>query len=377
MSTYKNVPGVQINEVQLSGPPITGVGTSTAGFVGAAPKAGQHKNEARLVTSADQFAFDYIDDAVLSTPLSRAVKGFFDNGGTACYVVNVDSTASADIVNGIKLLEAIDEVAILAAPGSTDSNVNSALVAQAENTGDRFVILDSPSKITALTELLAGGSSRPADSERAAFYYPRIQVAKQLKNDADLEFVTPVGHIAGVYARVDGKSGVHKAPANERILNALGLEDRLTDAQQEQLNLQGVNAIRIFGEGPVIWGARTLLSNTSGHTYTYVNVRRLVSYIEESLQDGLRWAVFEPNNLALRQKITRSVRGFLDGVWRDGALFGATPDEAYYVKFPEMYNRPDDRAQGKLTIEIGISATYPAEFIVVRIGLLMQNANTV
>jgi len=106
----------------------------------------------------------------------------------------------------------------------------------------------------------------------------------------------------------------------------------------------------------------------------YINVRRLVNYIEESLQVGLRWAVFEPNNLSLRQLISRSVRGFLDGVWRDGGLFGATADEAYYVRFPEIFNSDENRALGKLTVEIGLRVTYPAEFIIVRIGIILQSA---
>lgn len=373
---YVNTPGVQINEVRLGPPPIAGVGTSTAGFVGKAPKAGTFVNAARLVTSADQFTSDYIADADTSTPLSRAVLGFFGNGGTACYVVNVNSDAPADTVVGIKLLEVIDEVAILAAPGHNETTVNTELEDQATRTGDRFAILDSPPKVAALTDLTKGGGKRPTDSMYAAFYYPRIMVGKLLKNDPDVEAVTPVGHIAGVYARVDAARGVHKAPANERILGALGVEHALSDADQNTLNADGVDLLRVFSEGTVIWGARTLLANDAAdRTYMYVNVRRLVNYIEESLQEGLRWAVFEPNNLALRQQISRAARGFLDRVWRDGGLFGATAEEAYYVRFPDIYNTDTDRALGKLTVEIGLRVTYPAEFIIIRIGLIMQSAN--
>jgi phage tail sheath protein FI len=101
-----------------------------------------------------------------------------------------------------------------------------------------------------------------------------------------------------------------------------------------------------------------------------------MTYVEQSLKVGLRFAVFEPNNLALRQTISRSVRGFLDGVWRDGALFGATADEAYYVRFPDIFNTDNDRAAGRLTIEIGLRVSFPAEFIIVRIGLLLQSAST-
>lgn len=377
MTMFPNLPGVKIQEVRLGGPPIVGVGTSTAGFVGRAPKGGVFVDQPRLVTSADQFVAEYIVDATTSTALSWAVLGFFANGGTACYVVNADSDTPSEVVEGIGLLEPIDEIAILAAPGHTDATIYQALIDQATRTGDRFAILDGPSKVGALTQLTKGGADRPPDSIYAAFYYPRIRVAKQLSGDADTAFVAPSGHIAGVYARVDGARGVFKAPANEVIRGALDVEHRLTDSDQNTLNPDGVNALRAFSEGVTIWGARTLLANDAAdRTFMYVNVRRLVNYIEESLQQGLRWAVFEPNGLPLRQQITRSVRGFLTGVWRDGALFGATEDEAYYVRFPELFNRDEDRAQGRLTVEIGLRVTYPAEFIIVRIGLLLQSAAT-
>jgi hypothetical protein len=370
-----NTPGVQINEVRLSGPPIVGVGTSTAGFVGQAPRNGQFTNIAQRVTSADQFAAEFIGNATTSTPLSRAVLGFFANGGTDCFVVNVDSAAEAATLAGIKLLEVIDEISMIAAPGHTETAVYTELEAQATRCGDRMALLDPPGKV-ALTALTKNGANRPPDSIYAALYYPRIRVGPALSADPATDFVSPIGHVAGIYARVDGARGVHKAPANETILGALGVEHSLTDTDQNVLNVDGVNLLRVFNGNTVVWGARTLLANdTADRSYAYVNVRRLVSYVEESLQQGLRWAVFEPNNLTLRQQITRSVRGFLDGVWRDGALFGATADDAYYIRFPEMLNRDDDRAAGKLTIEIGLRATYPAEFIIVRIGLLMQSAS--
>lgn len=385
-TTYVNTPGVQINEVRLGPPPIAGVGTSTAGFVGVSPKSGRFTNEARLVTSADQFKAQYVladptvagdTDATTSTDLSRAVFGFFANGGKACYVVNTGSATASNIVAGIKLMEVIDEIAIIAAPGQTGATVYQELNGQALRTGDRFALLDPPtSKVSALTEIMKSGSKRPPDSIYSAFYYSRIMVGPDLSGDtANPIAITPVGHIAGVYARVDASRGVHKAPANEPILGALGVEHALTDADQDVLNQDGVNLLRVFSEGVVIWGARTLLArDAADRTYMYVNVRRLVNYIEESLQEGLRWAVFEPNTLPLRKQISRSVRGFLDGVWRDGGLFGATADEAYYVRFPESYNTATERSLGKLTVEIGLRVAYPAEFIIVRIGLLTQDS---
>lgn len=390
--TLVNLPGVKIREVQLAGPPIAGVGTSTPGFVGTAPTtthpADRFKDAVRLVTSSDQFILDYLNyapdptkpdltvaDATASTPLSQAVLGYFQNGGGPCYVVNV---AAADIAAGIAKLERVD-VQIIAAPGSATTAVWTALIDQAAAMKDRFAILDPPSK-TALADLIKGGGKRPKDSQWGAFYYPKIVVPPVLKDDflaanQSNNVVSPTGHIAGVYSRVDALRGVHKAPANEVLLGAVGAEDVLNDADQDVLNNDGVNAIRLFAQGPTVFGARTIQANDADKTFRYVSTRRLTTYVEQSLKIGLRFAVFEPNNLALRQKINRSVRGFLDGVWRDGALFGATADEAYYVRFPDAFNSDADRALGKLTLEVGLRVTYPAEFVIVRIGLLLQSAN--
>jgi phage tail sheath protein FI len=395
-TVFPNTPGVQINEVRLVAPPIQGASTSVAGFVGAAPKAGRFTNTPRLVTSADQFTANYVladptvagdTSAIRSTPLSRGVFGFFANGGTQCYVVNVDSNAATDIVAGLKRLETLHDVSILAVPGHTDATVYQELEDQAFRTGNRVAILDPPAladitvggapDLTKLITNAAGGGVRPPDSLYAAYYYPRVFVGPQpgLTNDPPLEAVSPSGHLAGIYAGVDATRGVHKAPANLAVRGALDVEQRLVDADQNALNIDGVNLLRVFPEGVVVWGARTLQMAASplDTTYLYINVRRLVIYVEESLKAGLRWATFEPNTLALRQQITRSTRAFLDGVWRDGALFGATADDAYYVRFPDLFNSDADRAAGRLTLEIGLRVTFPAEFIVVRIGIILQS----
>jgi phage tail sheath protein FI len=394
MATLFNLPGVRIQEVRLGAPPIAGVGTSTAGFVGEAPDKTKFKNVLRQVTSADQFYADYIRDATapddetkgaqVNTKRGAAVLGFFQNGGTECYVVNVGSEVVGDVKTGIDLLETKEEIDIIAAPGIIDTATYDALRDQAANTKNRIAILDPPDKVDDITKLQKGGLLRPKDSIWAAFYYPRIQISPVLKKDKDDAaadptkkfFTPPSGHIAGLYARIDGERGVHKAPANAPLFGALGVEHLITDSQQDVLNNDSVNIIRSFSEGPVVWGARTLLVNDAADkTFRYVSVRRLATFIEQSLRIGLRFAVFEPNNLALRQTITRSVRGFLDGVWRDGALFGATADEAYYVRFPEPFNNDTERALGRLTLEIGIRVAPPAEFIIIRIGLLDRPAN--
>jgi phage tail sheath protein FI len=395
-TVFPNTPGVQINEVRLIAPPIQGASTSVAGFVGAAPKTGRFTNTARLLTSADQFSASYVladptvagdASATRSTPLSRAVLGFFANGGTQCYVVNVDATDATAVVAGLKHLEAIHDVSIIAAPGHTEATVYQELEDQAFRTGNRLALLDphpladitvgGAPDLTKLTTNTAGGGLRPPDSIYAAYYYPRIVVGPEpgLTDDPPQEAIAPSGHLAGIYANVDGTRGVHKAPANQVVRGAIDVEQRLLDADQNALNVDGVNLLRIFPEGVVVWGARTLQTAASplDSTYRYINVRRLVIYVEESLKAGLRFATFEPNTLALRQQILRAARAFLDGVWRDGALFGATANDAYYVRFPDLFNSDDDRAAGRLTMEVGLRVTFPAEFIVVRIGIILQS----
>jgi phage tail sheath protein FI len=180
----------------------------------------------------------------------------------------------------------------------------------------------------------------------------------------------PDGHVAGVYARVDAERGVHKAPANETLRGTVGVERLVTDAQQAALNPEGVDVIRTFPglARPVVWGARTTVRKDITD-WTYVNVRRLLCYIEESIQESLRWAVFEPNDTALWQKLTRTVTAFLTGVWRDGALFGATAAEAFSVRCDAALNPPEERALGRLFLEVRVAPVRPAEFIVVRISL--------
>jgi phage tail sheath protein FI len=140
----------------------------------------------------------------------------------------------------------------------------------------------------------------------------------------------------------------------------------MSNSEQGQLNLQGINVIRLFQTGgrAMLWGARTTATDRN---WQYVNVRRLFLFIEESIEEGIRWAVFEPNNLALWQKLKRTITDFL--VWRDGGLFGATAKEAFYVRIDEVLNPFSEQALGRLNIEIGLRPTYPAEFIIVRIGI--------
>jgi len=180
----------------------------------------------------------------------------------------------------------------------------------------------------------------------------------------------PSGHLTGVYARTDATRGVHKAPANTTLRGALGIETALSDAEQGPLNLMGLNVLRVFpGQSqPVVWGARTTAGDLD-RNWQYVNIRRLFIYTEQSIERGIRWAVFEPNDLALWQKLKRSIGDFLTALWGDGALFGAKATDAFYVRIDEELNPPSTRALGRLYIEVGMVPTYPAEFIVLRIGI--------
>jgi phage tail sheath protein FI len=174
--------------------------------------------------------------------------------------------------------------------------------------------------------------------------------------------------VCGIFARSDNLRGVHKAPANEIVNGAVGVDQTMSNDDQGQLNLQGINVIRVFQAGgrPVLWGARTTATDRN---WQYVSTRRLFLFLEESIQEGIRFAVFEPNNPGLWEKLKRSITEFLTRVFRDGALFGEKPEDAFYVRIDETLNPDSSRALGRLYIEIGVRPSFPAEFIIVRIGI--------
>jgi hypothetical protein len=178
--------------------------------------------------------------------------------------------------------------------------------------------------------------------------------------------VAPSGHIAGIWARTDATRGVHKAPANEIVRGALNVTYRLTRAEQGMLNQEGINCIRLFGrEGIRVWGARTLADDPE---WRYLNVRRLFNMIKESIARSTRWIVFEPNDPTLWKSIRRDAAAFLTILWRDGALMGQTPEEAFFVKCDAETNPPEIIDAGMVVTLIGIAPVKPAEFIVFRIS---------
>jgi phage tail sheath protein FI len=181
--------------------------------------------------------------------------------------------------------------------------------------------------------------------------------------------------MAGIYSRVDQERGVHKAPANEVVRGALGLEYSASKNEQDGLNPAGINVIRNLNGNIRVWGARTL-GGDANTEFKYINVRRLMNFLRESIDEGTQWVVFEPNAEPLWQRIRRSVTGFLTVVWRDGALFGTTPEDAFYVKCDETTNPPEVRDLGRVVTEIGVAIVKPAEFVIFRISQLSGPAAT-
>ncbi|MFN5988852.1 MAG: phage tail sheath family protein [Dolichospermum sp.] len=258
--------------------------------------------------------------------------------------------------------EAIDEISIVVAPGQTDANIIGKIKDHAAKMGDRIAILDCKTDINLGSET---EPKVPEFSSYAAFYFPWIQVYDPA-TETNI-FVPPSGHIAGVYARVDGERGVHKAPANVPLLGALDLQFNTSKAKQDGLNPKGVNVIRKLNGNILVWGARTL-ADDANLEFKYINVRRHFCYLKDSIDKGTQWVVFEPNTPELWAKIRRNISAFLTLEWRKGALFGTTPQEAFYVKCDAENNPSALRDLGQVVIEIGVAVVKPAEFVIFRLS---------
>jgi uncharacterized protein len=387
-------PGVYVEEVASGARPIQAVGTSTAGLVGIAPNASSHLHTPRAINNWSHFLREFGGDESSqrnSTDLARAVHGFFLNGGSRCYVVNCGNKDElTGDRKGLKTLEAIDEVAIVAAPGFTTVDAYDAVLSHCELMENRVGILDGPefvSAINALTKVATANVTkastdqktdadegekqdayrpRNSDGGYGSVYFPWI-VARDPMKPADIVATPPSGHLAGIYARTDASRGVHKAPANEAIRGALDVTYRVTRHEQGELNPQGVNCIRFFPrEGIRVWGARTLAPASS--EWRYINVRRLFNMVKESIAGSTSWVVFEPNDHELWRCIVRDVSAFLTLLWRQGALFGESPEEAFFVQCDEETNTQEVIDAGRVVTRIGIAPVKPAEFVIFQIG---------
>ncbi len=422
MVTYHS-PGVYVEEVPPLASPIAGVGTSTPGFIGVIPDTVQivaytsagdsatlikqgykyvdfalpPAGVAKFVTTWSQFTKlfgDLIGDATAAATsatnpavnagqrnLAQAVYGFFNNGGTGCYVARV--AAEGDLAKALTAFAAIDDISMVAAPGLISATTYAALSAHCTLLQDRVAILDAVQTDAPATNFAGGNFTalantptdtpaglRPSDSQYAAVYFPWIQVfdpgTQLTQGGSGLVYVPPSGHMAGIWARVDATRGVFKAPANEVVLGAVGLQWSLARADQDNLNPKGINLIRPLNGAIRVWGARTVGGDDNGN-FKYLSTRRYFNYLRKSIQNGTQWVVFEPNGQSLWKRIIRSVDEFLLNEWHNGALFGDTPKQAYFVNCDENTNPPEVRDAGEVITEIGVAILQPAEFVIFRI----------
>lgn len=283
---------------------------------------------------------------------------------------------------GFAGLEAIDDITMLCVPDLMSAHqagliddaglkaVHLAMIAHCELMADRVAILDPPPDLNPQRLKEWRLDVAGYDSKYAGLYWPWLTVMDPLSGKPVT--VPPSGHVAGVWARNDDTRGVHKAPANEVVRGVIELACGITRGEHDQLNPIGVNCVRAFrGQGIRIWGARTLSSDPE---WRYLNVRRLFNFVEKSILNGTNWVVFEPNDQFLWGSVSRTITMFLRRVWRSGALFGATPEQAFYVKCDAENNPEENRDAGILTVDIGIAPVKPAEFVVFRLSQFSEGA---
>jgi uncharacterized protein len=319
------------------------------------------------------FARDLLTGLVAASPIT--LGGGSD--GSAPDSAAFTGGGSGHAATGLAALAEVEDIAIVAAPGSaalaspTDQAVRDALVSHCENLRYRFAILAGPQDADQATIRQVRGQH---DSKYAAMYYPWL-VASTPGSARETVLYSPEGAMAGIYARSDIERGVHKAPANETVRGVLRFSRNVNKGEQDVLNPEGINCLRFFeGRGYRAWGARTISSDPE---WTYINVRRLFIYLEHSIDRSTQWAVFEPNNEELWLKIRLTIEGFLYDVWRTGALLGAKPEDAYFVRCDRSTMSQSDLDNGRLVCLIGVAPTKPAEFVIFRIGQWTADASIV
>ena len=390
-------PGVYVSEINQPHSILQGLSTSTAAFVGPT-HSGPFALPSAPLTSLAEFEQTYggpeplqfEDASPIPNFLWHAARAFFENGGARLYVSRVfspgaksgsdgrrpteaDYAGALDPVTGRKTalmaLEDVDEISIVAAPGATfgcrDRSADAKaivnlLIAHAEKMRYRFAVLDSPDGLDP-DALQTFRSS--FDSPNAALYYPWVTV-QDPSTRARLN-LPPSGFIAGIYARTDSTHGVFKAPANQVINLAIGLETIVSDAQQAILNPLGINILRLLQGSFRVWGARTISSDPD---WKYVNIRRYFAWLEHSIDQGTQWVTFEPNGEPLWAEVSQTISAFLANEWRMGALLGSKQDEAFFVKCDRSTMTQNDLDNGRLIVLIGVAAVRPAEFVIFRIG---------
>ncbi len=413
-------PGVYVKESTSGVHVISGAGTSTPAFLGLAHREGN--DELGFYTPSqvrswkefsDRYAAEahtglvgevgkvvqHCEDAALGVlsavtggrtpeapttldrgvPLAEAVYGFFANGGSSCYIVplRVHDDEFASLVTaldtGLQQLEKVPDVHMVAAPdaaarATTDQELAESaqkIAAHCAKMQNRVAILDirhdpTGTPMSTAPDLVTGNEQK----QFATLYYPWVTVPGL---DGRSRTVPPCGHVAGVWARTDANRGVFKAPANTDLGNVVSLAVTLNDTQNGDLYNQGVNCLRTFpGKGILVWGARTLAA-ADDLDWRYINVRRLVCFLSDSIKQSTTWAVFEPNDEHLWATLRQSVEAFLTDQWRQGALQGSMPDQAFNVICNDSTNTQETIDRGEVNADVYVAPVRPAEFIHFRI----------
>jgi uncharacterized protein len=382
-------PGINDEGTPFGSKPIQGVRTGSAGFVGPA-RSGPISGKLPALTSFAQFERIYGGLEPLNfggrlTPnyLAYAARAFFAEGGKRLYVAPILQEGDQDLPSaqayrgsvdgktGLAALESIEEIAIVAAPGSSAhysgdnrsrvDEITDSLIQHAEKMRYRIAVLDMPD---GLNPDEARAYRARLDSSFAALYYPWVWI-NDPRGKAALK-LPPSGFITGIYARNDSQRGVLKTPSNLGLRSAAGLEIPLTKPQLDLLNEQGINCLRAFqGRGFRVWGERTTSYDPE---WKYINLRRYFAFLEHSIDRGTQWVVFEPNGEALWANVRRTVEDFLFNEWQSGALQGTKPEQAYFVRCDRSTMTQNDLDNGRLVCLIGMATIRPAEFVIIRIG---------
>ena len=329
--------------------------------------------EVGTTLKADKNLVFKLQQAFLSTESTKTYE--MENGSDGLM------PGSTHYDTGLLLLKSIEDISIIAAPGHSEhpsaaQAIQGSLIKHAENMRYRIAVLDSGK---AKTPGEAQEERSKIDSKYAAYYYPWVVVNNPLARPGNDQVpkeiaLPPSGFVCGVYARTDISRGVWKAPANEVVRGALRFESEINKGQQDILNPMGINCLRFFfGRGYRVWGARTVSSDPE---WKYVNVRRYFIYLERSIDRSTQWVVFEPNGERLWANVRETVSNFLYTEWRNGALMGSTPEEAFFVRCDRSTMTQNDLDNGRMICEIGVAVLYPAEFVIFRIGQKTADARS-
>ncbi|HKV98790.1 MAG TPA: phage tail sheath subtilisin-like domain-containing protein [Vicinamibacterales bacterium] len=367
-------------------PPIVGVSTATAAFIGWSPQG--HTEAAVEVENLREFAQEFGEPDARSL-LGHAVRYFFENGGTHAWIVRLAAAPGVVLApdtepferlllpaggaGGVYLLDRVALINLLCVPGETTPAIVAAL--QAFCLPRRiFLIADAPQGPMpfAPDPKIVGEPAR-----NSAMYLPWMLPADS--DASKIHALPPCGFVAGIYAREDRTRGVWKAPAGPEatLTGAIGPAVAVTERDVAALTEHGVNAIRSVADHIVVWGSRTLAGGAgSASEWKYVPVRRLGLFLEESIQRGLAWTTFEPNGEPLWAQVRASVTDFLFGLWRQGAFAGNTADTSFFVRCGADTMTQDDVDAGHLIILIGVAPLKPAEFVVIRIGARAGSTRT-